>query len=236
MAEILLKAGVNDIGISIDGIGKTNDMIRGIDGAYDKSITAVKTLVNLRNKKYRNLNIRLSTTLLNLNLNQIEKIVNMCKDMKIKINFNLPDNTLYFLSGIKLSKLWINDEKKLQSVVNNLHRLKNESPEILSSHVSLDYIYFYFKNHKKKYMPCCTGYVSIYIDSKGNVFSGCWALPPVGNLRNESLREITSNINYIKRLNQMFMKKCPRCSCGYATDLSYDILSIFKQLIYRIKM
>lgn len=232
-SKILLDCGVNDIGVSIDGIGITNDIIRGINGAYDKSISAINILIDLR-KKYKYLNIRLSTTLINQNINQIESIVKMCKNMKIKISFNLPDNTSYFLSGINLPDLWINDRKKLYDIVKKLHIIKNEYSDVLDSHVSLNYICRYFNNPKKKYIPCLKGYISIYIDPQGNIFSGCWALKPMGNLRNNSLDCIIYNVRYIDRLKQMFMKKCPRCSCGYNIDLSYDLISIFKEFIYRI--
>ncbi len=44
LAEKLAKADLNYAGVSIDGIGETNDKFRGKDGAFDQAIEGIKSL------------------------------------------------------------------------------------------------------------------------------------------------------------------------------------------------
>lgn len=123
-AEMLIESGISAMGISIDGIGETHDMIRGIKGAYERSSAALKTLVELRDDKYPYLNIWVSTTLMKPNINQIEEIIEMCEQLNVRIFLNLLDTSPYFLSGVDASELIIKDQKKLDAFIDRLHAIK----------------------------------------------------------------------------------------------------------------
>lgn len=43
--ENLIQKGLTGIGVSIDGIGETHDLARGVKGAYEKSLKALEELV-----------------------------------------------------------------------------------------------------------------------------------------------------------------------------------------------
>lgn len=231
-AKELLESGLNSIGISIDGLEKTNDMIRGIKGHYKKSISALKTLVELRDSEYHNLDIWVSTTLTKFNLSEIPKIIQMCINYNIRLYLNLLDTNPYFLAD-GAGDLVIRDLKKLYKLVDELHKIKRKYPKVLShSHVALEYIRKYFKDPKREDIPCYLGYHFIYIGSHGEVYSGCWVLKPLGNLRDKSLREIITSEKYKKRLHDMLMKKCPGCSCGYTSNLSYHLPSLFEEILW----
>ena len=235
-AKLLLKSGLTAMGISIDGIGETHDMIRGIKGAYERSSSALKTLVELRDDKYPYLDIWVSTILIRPNMNQIEEIIKMCKQLNVRIALNLPDTSPYFFSGVDTSDLMIKDQKELDAFIDRLHAIKKKYPSVLSQfHVSLEYARKHFSDPKRKDIPCYMGYQNIYIGAHGEVYSGCWVLKPLGNLRERKLEEVMSSEEYKKRLYNMFMKKCPGCSCGYSGNLLYHLPSICNEIIWKLK-
>jgi MoaA/NifB/PqqE/SkfB family radical SAM enzyme len=101
---------------------------------------------------------------------------------------------------------------------------------ISSSHATIEYARKYFKDSKRMDIPCYLGYLKIYVGSHGEVYSGCWALPPLGNLRENTLKEIITSKKYKKRLYEMFLKKCPGCSCNYQTNLLYHFPSLCNEI------
>lgn len=233
--ETLLKSGITAIGISLDGIGDTHDMIRGIKGAYERSSSALKTITKLRDNGYPYLDIWISTTLMRINIHQIERIIEMCNQLNVRMFLNLLDTSPYFFSGVDVRNLTIKCQKELNSIIDKLHKMKDRYPHVLNQpHISLEYARRYFSNPRQEDIPCSMGYHSIYIGAHGEVYSGCWVLKPIGNLRDNKLDEILCSRRYVHRLHDMFIKKCPGCSCGYSKNLVYHLPSICKEISWRI--
>jgi len=239
LAEQLLQGGVTTIGISIDGLRDTNDMIRGVKGSFEKNLSVLKMLTNLRDNKYKSLDLYVATTLMKPTLADIIPLANLLGSMRIKINFNLIDTSLYFFSSINGADLMIKDQHQLNSVVDGLHMLKTKHGDIFHvshTHASFEYIRSYFQDPKRKDVPCMLGHTSIDIGAHGEVYSGCLAMEPMGNIREKSLTDILRSAEYKIRLHDMFYKKCPGCSCGYKMNLFYHLPWIRDELYWRIKM
>ena len=233
----LVESGVTAIGISIDGIGQTHEMIRGIKGSYVKSVDTLGRLVDLRDRRYPKLDIWVSTTLMKPNMHQIKKIIIMCDQLGVRLFLNLLDTSPYFLSKIDASNLIIGDQEELDELIDEMHVLKKSYPSVLTEfHTAIEYARGHFIDPRREDIPCCMGYKRIYIGAHGQVYPGCWVLNPVGSLRENKLDEIVDTSDYRRRLYDMFLKKCPGCACGYPTNLLYHIPSIMKEAYLRIKM
>jgi MoaA/NifB/PqqE/SkfB family radical SAM enzyme len=238
LAEELLQGGVTTIGISIDGLTDTNDMVRGVKGSFQKNLSVLKMLTNLRDNKYKSLDLYVATTLMKPTLSDIIPLANLLGSMRIKININLIDTSLYFFK-IDGADLMIKDQNQLNSVVDELHKLKTKHGDIFHishTHASFEYIRNYFQDPKRKEVPCISGYTSLDIGAHGEVYSGCLAMEPMGNIREKSLTEILKSAKYKSRLRDMFYKNCPGCSCGYKMNLFYYPPWIREELYWRIKM
>ena len=151
---------------------------------------------------------------------------------------NLLHTSLYFSSGIDASDLIIKDQKELDAFIDRLHTLKKKHPFVLiQPHVSFEYARKHFSDPIRKDIPCVMGYLKIYMGPHGEVYPGCWALKPIGNLKERKLKEIISSEEYENRVYEMFMKKCPGCTCGYIINLIHHLPSICGEMLYlcRIK-
>jgi MoaA/NifB/PqqE/SkfB family radical SAM enzyme len=237
VAEDLLRRRLDSIVISIDGIGQTNDYIRGIKGLFERNLANLKMLAKLRDLLYPSLHVEIATTLMKPTLKDIKSLVALCTNLKISISFNLIDSSPILFKGISIKDLWIKDKGLLEFAIRDLHSLRASYPSAFASrqtHVSLEYIRDYFADPKQDQLPCILGYIYICVDPHGNVYPGCWVLPPVDNLRSRTLHEIFFSKKYRQRIAKMFKKQCPGCACGYQTNLIFDPKSIIKEVSWRL--
>jgi len=73
-ADQVEEVGFDYVGISIDGVGKTNDWFRGVDGAFDDAVRGV------RECKRRGIRVGLRFTLTKDNAAQLPDLVKLCED------------------------------------------------------------------------------------------------------------------------------------------------------------
>lgn len=73
-ADKVAEAGFDYVGISIDGIGATNDWFRGVDGAYNDAVRGV------RECRSRGLKVGLRFTLTKDNHDQLPDLIKLCDD------------------------------------------------------------------------------------------------------------------------------------------------------------
>lgn len=210
-AEKINQSSITNLSISIDGIGKTNDMIRGITGHFDTAFEGIK--------KINDKNITIMTTLNQYSAGELETLFNICDKNGLLWDFNLLDNRTYFLNGIELDQIWPDSnttEYILKTIRNNINR--NSLRRITKTQIN--YAEKYLKKQSLEEPPCYLGFTDIDIDSLGNLWSGCYVLPPIGNLLNSNLYEIIKSKKYKNRIKQMLKRQCPGCSCGYEVNIS----------------
>ena len=81
-----------------------------------------------------------------------------------------------------------------------------------------------FLLHRNFPRHCILGFTNIDIASTGEVYSGCWAMKPMGNIRSHSLEAILANGAYTRRALRMLYRQCPQCTCGWMVNTLYDQL------------
>ncbi|MFC2071769.1 radical SAM protein [Chloroflexota bacterium] len=236
-AENLIQKGLTSIGVSIDGIGETHDFVRGVKGAYEKSTRALEELVDLRNSKYPQLNLHMGTILMKPTIDDFIPIVDLAHRLRVDFSLQLIDDSLTFFRGIDRGSLWIEEQDKLDGLINELHNLKKVNPALKSStHTRLEYARRYFSDPKRADIPCVLGYLTIYIDAYGEVYPGCYPLGSVGSLRDKRLKEIIESPEYKRRVQAMFRKECPGCACGYPSNLAYSWPALLNETLWRLKL
>lgn len=73
-ADKVAEIGFDYVGISIDGIGKTNDWFRGVDGAFDQALAGVRAC------KSRGIRVGLRFTITEDNAEQLPQLLQLCED------------------------------------------------------------------------------------------------------------------------------------------------------------
>ena len=240
--EILKKSSNKTefiINLSLDGIQKKHDEIRGIPGNFEKVMEVYKRLQNLK-KEYSNLKIGIHTVVSVFN---IDEILNIYEYVKKNLN---PDSYITEIAEerVELStvgKKITPDVEKYRNVITQLIKRINEDymdKEGISK-ITQKFRTLYYQMvpeilmEKKQIIPCYAGFASCQIDPFGNIWPCCIlaSTKSFGNLRdvNFDFKKIwkgkkTEVFRNFVRNKQCF---CPMANASY-TNILCDFNSIFK--------
>lgn len=217
--ENMLNAGKIknfSINLSLDGLEKTHNLIRGVK--CFNNILETYDALNILKNKYPNLLIKVNTTISNINIKEIEDLNNFIKSRMPKIDFhsfdiirgtpkdsNIKTPSIEELENIKplLTKIWNSYEffgdKSIQSKIarNTTNSLYDISLKILKTN--------------KQPFPCYAGKIHCVLDNNGDV-KLCELLPKVGNIRENIFKKVWNSENAIA---QRKMIKRRGCTCTH---------------------
>jgi MoaA/NifB/PqqE/SkfB family radical SAM enzyme len=240
-ATELLDAGANSISISVDGYGETHERQRQVPGAWKKTTDALRLMARLRDTKYPDILLDVPMTITPINYSEIRQMLEFCTELKVGMTLQFVEHASFFGSENTNGEVSFDDDPgAVDRMIDDVHQLVGHpamSP--LMNHLSLEYIRRYLKRDDVATgdrPPCAAGYFSVYVDAMGRVFTGCWGMAPVGNVREKSLAEITRSGAYEETLHDMLQMNCPTCPNGFQWSVWYHMPSTLKEIGYRAKL
>jgi MoaA/NifB/PqqE/SkfB family radical SAM enzyme len=208
----LVESGITRLCVSIDGMKDVDNSVRGVPFHFEKAVTGIHALNKLKKEKNPNLEIVIMTTLLGQNAEDIPRLIEMCHELKASWNMNLLDCSSDFFRNIDVQRLRFSSQEKIDSFFDCLREKQQKYPSVARfCRHELDYAKDFLRGEAKNY-PCINGYQGIGIGAHGEVYSNCFVLPPVGNVRENSLSQIIASDLYRKRLERMYRRQCPGCT------------------------
>lgn len=220
LAEVCAN-GLGRVAISCDGIGEHHEKQRGVPGAWKKNIATLDALRDLRATKYPKLEIELAMVLSKTTAGDLSEILKLCDEYRAVMHVQFLDNVQFFTTDADFSDNVLSPEE-IDRIVDEIHHHLDTSKGMdpLLTHEGIEYVRRYMKREDPtKDMPrpsCGVGYAMLYIDSLGNVFPGCFAMAPIGNLREKPLAAIVDSKRHRAVAEDMFRMNCPHCPGGYA--------------------
>lgn len=206
-AKKLKQAGLEVIQISIDGLRKTHDNIRGA-GTFDKAINSVKFLVDA------GIAVRFGTTLNKENYNEIPQIVQLAKDNNVEVvAFFRYMPTSKRGDGLELDK---NDLYKIATqlveIDKNSIKVKNsEGKKFYLIFTPTSFFTFLLREKDLKNTVCTAGRGKFNLQSNGTV-TPCAHLPmPVGNVFNEEPQKVWDKFETITNDVRSIPDECTNC-------------------------
>jgi MoaA/NifB/PqqE/SkfB family radical SAM enzyme len=211
-AAELVKCGITYLMVSIDGMHDVDNYVRGVPFHFEKAVAGIRALNELKEEKNANLKIVIMTTLLGLNAGDIPGLIELCHELKASWNMNLLDCNIDLFRNIDAQKLRFSNQEMIDSFFASLKEKQQKYPSVAHfCRYELDYAKDFLRGEAKN-VPCINGYQGICIGAHGEVYSNCFVLPPVGNVRENSLSQIISSDLYRKRLTRMYRRQCPGCT------------------------
>lgn len=199
------ESPITSVCVSLDGVGETNDYIRGIDGYFDLAMEGIPLL---RNKK-----VTISITLNKISAGELEKLAEMARGVGATVHFNILTRSLYFNQDADVAAMWPGRGEVEQIAKFVRDDLKRPAYEV-------DYIKRYYNNEVVEEPPCVLGFLQVFVISNGDVLTGCYPLKPVGNILRDRLETILASEAYLQQAAAMVRRECPGCTCGVESSLA----------------
>ncbi|MBU4348137.1 radical SAM protein [Patescibacteria group bacterium] len=228
------------IQVSLDGPEKIHNKMRGVKNCYQKTLNTIKNLEKI-NKKYKNLELSIMTTICDLNFNHIESF---CQDFAklhptVLHKFNI-------MRGAKIGTFGLKEEhtsnlnpnisltkspKELSFLFKKITEKLAKNKDILWQNfqkLKWDYMINTLKN-KKKLLNCTAKYSFAVIYENGDV-AICEPMKPIGNLKE-------TGFNFEKLWNSEKAQKIKNltndCFCIHPCNL-LDSMSFDKNVILNV--
>lgn len=210
----LKETNVTQVQVSIDGFEKTHDFIRGVSGAYKRTLEAIKLLIS------EEIDVAISCTVNKKNIKEVPKLI----DWASKIGVDSFKTTLFIPTGkgeFNKNELIITpyDVKELSLMMKKKQR---DLTGQLSIMLHSCYPWLIDRPSQKrpdwlrsKNIYCAAGTRNLFITSDGNV-TPCPFLRDfvIGNLRKEKISDIWNSrvLDIFRKIRPVDLKgKCKEC-------------------------
>lgn len=177
IANILPTLPNLGVSISIDGLEKTHNKVRGIPNGFQKSMQTIEKL-----KKMGIKNIKLAFTLTNDNLSEMTKVFDLSQKLNIGYTMSAMQNSdIYF--GNKKNNLQTNTQelKKSFKYIIRKQLKKNKPKEWARAYYTQGLLDFLLNEHRD--LPIEAGQAHFFMDPKGNVYPSVVDSQLMGNLK-----------------------------------------------------
>lgn len=196
---------ITKVAVSVDGLEKTNDLIRGINGYFGLALEGIRML--------RGKEIVLSVTLNKISAMELSRLREVAQRVGVKIETNILSQSLSFFKDANIAPMWPETAETTEIVRFVRDELERPAYEV-------DYIEKYYRREGLQEPPCVLGFLQVFVLSNGDVLTGCYPLPPVGNILKQSLESILNSQAYYEQSLAMIRRECPGCTCGVESSLA----------------
>lgn len=194
--EALARARPWRITMSMDGLGDVHSKVRGREGFFERSDSALKTLLRLRKDEGLAYSVRLKTVVMSHNIDQIVPLARYASRAGLDIfyqpieqNYNTPEDPTWYLQSAN----WPHDTDRVVAAIRELLQLKAAGAHVANSVGQLEAMLRYFRDpatwrvatqshaaHEERLT--CAALDLLQVQSNGDV-SVCVSSLPVGNIR-----------------------------------------------------
>ncbi|MFH1449732.1 MAG: radical SAM protein [bacterium] len=174
------------LGVSLDGIGKNHDKIRGIEGNYEK----VLSLVNFIKSSYPEIELNLSFTISEGNFREIEEAYRISKENKALFSFRFAQVSGSYYQNKEMNFIWPKEIlKEVSSTIDKITGDMNQHRDLVEKLFRLD-VHFLkrlvkYQIEQRRIFNCYSGTHSFFLDPYGKIYP-CINLSSVyGNAKEE---------------------------------------------------
>jgi len=240
LAERIVDAEVFNISLSIDGLQKGHDFVRG-EGTFAKVTAAARFLNEARRNRNSDMRIIVKVTMMETNLDEINGLVDWVEQEGLRgISISPLLETLATANPdpkwFETSPLWIRDVEKLDRVMDELIARAGPKSVILNPGPYLRGIKEYFRNPNAPKPPdftCHVGHDHFRIDPNGAVYlCPMIASALVGNVAESSPEQVwKSSEAAVSRKEIASCRRNCLVACQYKRSFSENFeffLKLFK--------
>lgn len=190
------------IRISIEGLEKTNNKIRGLDDGFNRGYSTLKKLVEMKHP-----DVGFGMTVQDANAKDLVSLYDLSSELNMEFATASLHNSFYFVEAKNIIKDRMMVAKEFERLINKL--LESKSPKkwfrAYFNHGLINYIF-----GQKRLLPCDMAFDTFFIDPYGDVMpcNGTKDKEIMGNLNEQSWDELWNSEQANKVRNKV--RHCDR--------------------------
>ena len=200
--EILSKCpGLKlNINISMDGLEKTHNTIRGNNTFYELLMLTAQKLLNI--KKNNDIDVKVSFTILPQNYRELYDVYKISQKLGFKFSCR----------PVHTSTTFYNNERLIESFSPSMIKtIEDQLKKIPNKDFFLELIPTYLRD-KCFMVPCYSGFYSIYVNPYGNVYPCLFIDKKMGNVKDSNFfKNVWNSKEFNDVRNDIKNKRCPNC-------------------------
>lgn len=237
MLDILGRRGLG-ISVSIDGIDKTHDTMRGIRGSYSKALETLRKLSSMRGQ-YPELMLTVGITLTPENYTELGEVFNLVRGHRADLSFRPVNFSSIYYRNVGDSYNLSDAPDELLVTIRNIGRDLVKRRGLLGSVPTLRYMQGtldYIRSTEKRKLRCTAATESFFLDPVGDVYPCIIMDLKMGNVREQSLEEIWRSERAKEARLRIRKGLCPGCwvECETFRDIYRDRLGLASTLLRAI--
>lgn len=215
------------ISVSIDGIGETHTMMRGVEGSYYKAVETLEKLADLRGG-CPSLGLTVGMTLTPENHQELWDVFTLARSHGAEFSFR-PVN----FSDIYYENIWgcFDLRDALDTMIPVVRRIGRDLVErrgLLRATPTLRYmqgVLDYIRDPDARRLPCSAGSDSFFLDPHGNVYPCIIMDLKMGSVRERPLEAIWGSEEAREARRRIRRGLCPGCwvECETFRDIHRDL-------------
>jgi MoaA/NifB/PqqE/SkfB family radical SAM enzyme len=216
----LLSAGVNRFSFSYHGVGVQDEFTR-VKGCEARLRQAIDWLMEEKETNSK-LYIKIGSLFNGYNIGGVEEVLNYAESKGIDLYIEVLDSgmPIFASSSLAETRKQAVEQEVLDSAILKIKEWKQNGRRILIDEKGIEFINRWFSCIPLS-TECPLWNTDLYIESNGNVRTGCWSLQEVGNILKQSMAEIVEGNLYQKNVEDMIHRKCGGCTCGYLMQAKF---------------
>ena len=211
VAKRINDLGLDAISISLDAATpEIHDRIRGVEGAFDKAVTAIRNVVEYK----KHTQVGISPIITNLNLDELPKIVDFAKDLGVDaIRFQPWHISLGHKETEKMLDIRGSRLEDLDKVIGEIIEKTKRHGIYTNTSVYLRGVRKCFEDMKGINIECFAGSFTCNISWMGDVVP-CAFIPAIGNVREEPCEKIWNSQRFDDVRKEIKKGNCQKCWMG----------------------
>lgn len=195
--------------LSLDSVGETHDIVRGIDGAFEKTSSTLKAV--LANKsKYCN-SVRLGCTISQKNVYELYKVEEYANELGVDVDFHLAVPNKRIRTFDDADRYTVLGDEQSRLLAMEFFRKKTAYARTIGEKIRYYSHVYYLKNKGKGRLASCNfRFRDITIDENINFYLCATASDSLGNLYEEGVAVVTSRARFNK-IEKQVLPNCDTC-------------------------
>lgn len=222
---------------SVDSIGETHDIVRGVPNAFNK--TSATVLEVLKDKSRYCDSFRLGCTISRYNVYELFKVESFADEHNVDVEYHLavPNKRIHTFNDAERYSVLFDEKAKLMAI--EFFQSRMSKAKNIGDKMRYYMQILYLQNGGKGRLSTCNfRYRDITIDENMEFYLCATASDSLGNIHDEGVENVTSKERFRKAEKQVFAN-CDTCIhyCWSPTIKGVFVIALEKlRLLWRSKM